>query len=170
MHPIMPGIAFVALAVAGAAADQPPASPPAPPSPPTAQDTVAAPAQTAAPPAPYRRCSSGGRGHASIGTCALHVVPGQTARLQVRIERNLPARPGAIILVWREREDSGGVIYRISGRALGANPGQAAGTILSVPVATSYCAPTRRPFEVELELEDGRNLGQIGRFTFPCSE
>lgn len=91
------------------------------------------------------------------------------ARLQVRIERNLPARPGAIILIWREREGLGGVIHRISGRALGANPGQSAGTILSVPVSNSYCAPTTRPFEVELELEGGRNLGLIGRFTFPCS-
>ena len=81
----------------------------------------------------------------------------------------LPARPGAIILIWREREGSGGVIHRISGRALGANPGQSAGTILSVPVSSSYCAPTTRPFEVELELEGGRNLGLIGRFTFPCT-
>ena len=97
------------------------------------------------------------------------MVPGQVARLQIRIERNLPAPPGAIVLIWRERADVGGVIYRITGRALGANPGRTAGTILSVPVSSSYCAPNTRAFEVELELADGRNVGLIGRFTFPCS-
>ena len=141
---------------------------PAPPPPAPAVQAPAPPAPPAPPP-PYRRCSQAGRGHASLGTCALRVVPGQTARLQIRIERNLPARPGAIILLWRERETSGGVIYRITGRALGASPGQSAGTILSVPVSNSYCAPNTRPFDVELELEGGRNLGLIGRFTFPCT-
>jgi len=144
----------------------PPATPPAPPAPPAPPLAQAAPTPPA-PPAPYRRCSAGR--YASLGTCALRAVPGQIARLQVRIERNLPARPGAIILIWHEREDLAGVSYRVSGRALGASPGQSAGTILSVPVSSSYCAPNTRPFEAELELEGGRNLGLIGRFTFPCS-
>lgn len=144
----------------------PPVSAPAPTSPPPVAEAQPAPP---APPAPYRRCSQAGRGYASIGTCALHVVAGQTARLQIKVERNLPARPGAIVLIWREREGVGGVIYRVSGAALGANPGQSAGTILSVPIASAYCAPSTRPFEVELELADGRSLGMIGRFTFPCS-
>ncbi|HST36491.1 MAG TPA: hypothetical protein VLK25_07680 [Allosphingosinicella sp.] len=185
MHLIRLGIAPAALvglaaATVALAQDPPPAPAPvliAPPPPvpavpqappPPAPAVAQAPPAPPAPPAPYRRCASG-RGPASIGTCALHVVPDQTARLQIRLERNLPGRIGAIVLIWRERADVGGVIYRITGRALGANPGQAAGTILSVPVSSSYCAPNNRSFEVELELEDGRNLGLIGRFTFPCS-
>lgn len=178
MRLIRLGIASAALAGTAAAtvalAQDPPPPPapvlvaPPPPAVPPAPTVAQTPPAPPAPPAPYRRCSSG-RGPASIGTCALHVVPDQTARLQIRIERNLPARVGAIVLIWRERADVGGVIYRITGRALGANPGQAAGTILSVPVSTSYCAPNNRSFDVELELDDGRNLGLIGRFTFPCS-
>jgi hypothetical protein len=162
--PAPPVVVIVPPAPPVAAPEPVPPPAPAPPAPVVQQPPPAPP-----PPPPYRRCSQLGRGYASIGSCALRVVPGQVARLQVKLERNLPARPGAIILIWREREGSGGVIYRITGRALGASPGQAAGTILSVPVSSSYCAPTTRPFEVELELEDGRNLGLIGRFTFPCS-
>ena len=159
-----------------AAAQEPaPAAPPpvvvAPHLPPVAPAPAAQPAPPPPPPpaAPYRRCSFMGGRYASIGTCALRVVPGQTsARLQVKIERNLPARLSEIVLIWRERESSGGVIHRISRRAIGDDPGSVAGTILSVPVPHAYCAPSARPFEVELVVEGGRNLGVIGRFTFPC--
>ena len=173
MRLIRLGIAPAALAgLAAAVSAQEPAQPPvsiAPPPPIIATPAPPAPAaQPPAPSAPYRRCGSAGR-YASIGTCALRVVPGRTARLQVRIERSLPARPAAIILIWSEREGSGGVIHRLSGRALGDNPGQGVGTILSVAVPDRYCAPTARPFQAELEVEGGRNLGVIGRFTFPCS-
>jgi len=139
----------------------PPEPVPAPePMPPVAQ------AVPPAPPAPYRRCS--GRGPASLGTCALRAAAGQRPQLQVRIERNLPARPAAIILIWSEAENVGGVMHRITPPAF-ATASAAAGTILTVPIPASYCAPTTRRFDVELELANGRNVGVIGQFSFPCA-
>lgn len=130
-----------------------------------AQDMSAA---QPAPPAPYRRCSSGGRGVASIGTCALRISPGGAPILQIRLERALTARPAAVVLFWSERDNGSALTHRIEGLPF-AEAGTAAGTILSIPIPNRYCKPNARRFSVELELADGRNLGAIGHFTFPCS-
>ena len=86
----------------------------------------------------------------------------------VRIERNLSARPAALNLIWSEREGLGGELLRLTPPSF-ATASAAAGTILQVQIPIRFCPPNTRRFTVELELEDGRNLGVIGRFTFPCA-
>jgi len=120
----------------------------------------------AAPAAPFRRCSSGR--HASISPCALAASNGQPPVLLVRIERNLSARPAALNLIWSEREGLGGELLRLTPPSF-ANASTAAGTILPVSIPIRFCRPNARRFTVELELADGRNAGEIGRFSFPCA-
>lgn len=132
-----------------------------------ADSAQAAPAASAAPAAPYRRCSSGR--FASVGSsCALAAANGQPPVLFVKIERNLPARPAALNLIWSEREGLGGEMLRLTPPSF-AGASSAAGTILRVEIPLRYCRINARRFTVELELEGGRNVGEIGRFSFPCA-
>lgn len=118
------------------------------------------------PAAPYRRCSSGR--FASIGpSCALVAASGQPPGLLIKIERNLPARPAALTLIWSEREGLGGEMLRLTPPSF-AGASSAAGTVLPVTIPLRFCRPNARRFTVELELEGGRNVGEIGRFSFPC--
>lgn len=126
----------------------------------------AAPAASA-PAAPYRRCGSSGR-FASTSPCALVATNGQPPILLVRIERSLSARPAALNLIWSEREGLGGELLRLTPPSF-ATASTAAGTILQVPIPLRFCRPNARRFTVELELADGRNAGEIGRFSFPCA-
>lgn len=144
---------------------EPASEPVAPPSP---ESAPAAQATTAAPATPYRRCTSAGRGFASTGPCALRANGGEPPQLQVRIERNLNSRPAALLLIWSERDDLGGDLIRLTPRSFATAPATA-GTILPVAIPNSYCRPNARRFTVELELADGRNLGTIGHFSFPCA-
>ena len=131
------------------------------------QPADSAQAAPAPPAAPYRRCSSGR--FASIGpSCALVATNGQSPVLQVRIERNLTARPAALTLIWSEREGLGGEMLRLTPPSF-ANASSAAGTVLQVQIPLRFCRINARRFTVELELADGRNAGEIGRFSFPCT-
>lgn len=168
---LLAGLAAPALAQDPPEPPMPTLVPPPPPEPALAAAPTPPPVAVAevppTPPSPYRRCTSVGRGQVTTAPCDLRVVDGRPPRLWLRIERNLPSPPAAVILIWRQREDLGGDVYRISGRAL-PSPGTAAGTMFSVPVSPRYCAPTARRFDVELELADGRNIGRVGQFSFPC--
>jgi hypothetical protein len=152
------GQGFTSVILAGAMLQGAPAS---------AQPADLAQARPAAPAAPYRRCSSGR--FASIGSsCALVAANGQPPVLFVKIECNLPARPAALNLIWSEREGLGGELLRLTPPSFaGASP--AAGTILRVEIPLRYCRVNARRFTVELELEGGRNVGEIGRFSFACA-
>jgi hypothetical protein len=88
--------------------------------------------------------------------------------LLLRIERNLPARPAALNFIWSEREGLGGELLRLTPPSF-ANASSAAGTILQASIPVRFCRPNARRFTVELELADGRNVGEIGRFSFPCA-